>query len=97
MVGSDAVIRVSSVIRPSLIGTLKSTRTNARAPERLRSRMEYFGIRQKHEEHEGHEGHENLVFVSFMSFVLSFSKAISSKDPRSDSSSPTRCRTTPSP
>ena len=37
IVGSDARMRVSSVIRPSLIGTLKSTRMNAFLPERSRS------------------------------------------------------------
>ena len=36
IVGRAAVMRVSSVIRPSSRGTLKSTRTNTRAPERSR-------------------------------------------------------------
>ena len=34
MVGSEAVMRVSSVIAPFLIGTLKSTRMKTRLPER---------------------------------------------------------------
>ena len=38
MVGRDARMRVSSEIRPSLIGTLKSTRMNAFLPERLKIR-----------------------------------------------------------
>ena len=37
MVGSDAVIRVLSVIAPSLSGTLKSTRTSTRCPAGVRS------------------------------------------------------------
>ena len=37
IVGSDARIRVSSVIAPFLIGTLKSTRTKARRPLTSRS------------------------------------------------------------
>ena len=39
MVGSAARIRVSSVIRPWSIGTLKSTRTNTRRPSSARSRI----------------------------------------------------------
>src|SRR4051794_18983666 len=42
MVGSDARIRVSSPICPSLIGTLKSTRMKTRCPLRSRSRIESF-------------------------------------------------------
>src|SRR5439155_13159018 len=44
MVGSDARIRVSSAIVPSLIGTLKSTRTNTRLRTRSRSLMESFAM-----------------------------------------------------
>ena len=38
MVGSDARMRVSSLIAPFLIGTLKSTRMKTRLPLRSRSR-----------------------------------------------------------
>ena len=44
MVGSDEVMRVSSVITPFLIGTLKSTRMKTRLPSRARSRIEYLVI-----------------------------------------------------
>ena len=44
MVGSDEVIRVSSVIAPFLIGTLKSTRMKTRLPRRSRSLIEYLVI-----------------------------------------------------
>src|SRR6185503_13626067 len=37
MVGSEALIRVSSSTLPSLTGTLKSTRMNARWPRRTKS------------------------------------------------------------
>src|SRR6185295_17346562 len=40
MEGSDASMRVSSVILPSFNGTLKSTRMKARWPERFRSVMD---------------------------------------------------------
>ncbi len=39
--GSAAVMRVSSVITPFLIGTLKSTRMNTRRSSSGRSRIEY--------------------------------------------------------
>ena len=44
MVGSDEVMRVSSVIAPFLIGTLKSTRMKTRLPRRSRSLIEYLVI-----------------------------------------------------
>jgi hypothetical protein len=44
MVGSDDWMRVSSVICPFLIGTLKSTRMNTRRPFRFRSVIERLAI-----------------------------------------------------
>ena len=44
MVGIEDVMRVSSVMVPFLIGTLKSTRMNTRLPRRSRSLIEYFVI-----------------------------------------------------
>ena len=43
-VGSAAVIRVSSPMTPSLIGTLKSTRTSTRLPERSMSRTVFLAM-----------------------------------------------------
>src|SRR5437773_2009644 len=45
MVGSDERMRVSSPMTPSLIGTLKSTRTKTRLPLRSRSVMETFAMK----------------------------------------------------
>src|SRR5262245_41777610 len=45
--GSDALIRVSSVILPSEIGTLKSTRMNTRLPVRSRSEIESLFISRR--------------------------------------------------
>src|SRR6478609_6851455 len=44
MVGSAARMRVSSVITPRSIGTLKSTRTRTRFPSTSASRTDRFGI-----------------------------------------------------
>ena len=77
MVGSDEVMRVSSVIAPFLIGTLKSTRMKTRLPRRSRSLIEYFVIADQ--------------------AGLKPASTASSAGRRSGSSSPTRCRTTPSP
>ena len=47
MVGRVSRMRVSSVITPSLIGTLKSTRIKTRLWARSRSRMESLAMRSR--------------------------------------------------
>src|SRR6185295_9654448 len=69
MVGSEAVMRESSSTLPSLIGTLKSTRTKTRWPRRGRSFMESLATK-RHKKHKEKPIKEPTELKTFARDVL---------------------------